>query len=171
MMHDFTAIYDLYKDPIFRYCLWKCRDRDVGQDMMQETFLRFFLCLQREEEIRLPRAFLYRIAHNLFISHARRKKEASLEQLIEAGFEPIVDPWHATYNRLASERPLQMLNKLRTPYRQAVRHRFIGGLSPAEIAQMTGESSNTISVRIFRGLKHLRSLLEEHPREHSTHSF
>ena len=163
MIHDFNAIYELYKDAIFRYCLWKCRDREVGQDMVQETFLRFYLCLQAGEEVRFPRAFLYRIAHNLFINHVRKKKEVSLDQLLEAGFEPTVDPWHETYSRLDSERPLKMLGKMRSPYKQVLHRRFIKGLDPGEIAHLTGETSNTVSVRIFRGLRHLRFLLRATP--------
>lgn len=126
---------------------------------MQETFLRFWICLQRKEQILLVRAFLYRIARNLIIDHVRRKKEASLEQLQEAGFEPIVDPWHQTYSHLDAEKLLKKLAVMRNPYRSVLRLHFIQGLTPANIATCTGETSNTISVRIFRGLKQLRSSL------------
>ncbi|TSC79915.1 MAG: RNA polymerase sigma-70 factor, ECF subfamily [Candidatus Peregrinibacteria bacterium Gr01-1014_25] len=160
---DFTPTYDLYGDAILRHCVWKCRDREVGQDLSQETFLRFYVCLQREEQIRHARAFLYRIAHNLFINHVRKKKETSLDRLLEAGFEPTVDPWHETYSQLDAERPLRTLRKLRSPYKQVLTRRFIQGLAPREIATVTGEAANTISVRIFRGLKHLRFLLEYAP--------
>lgn len=161
MTHDFTTIYDLYHDAIFRYCLWKCRDRDVGKDLTQEAFMRFWICLQREKQILHARAFLYRIAHNLFINHVRSKKEASLDQLLETGFEPAIDPWPQTYSRLDSERPLKKLGTMQDPYRQVLHYRFIRGLAPAEIATITGETSNVVSVRIFRGLKHLRLLIDE----------
>lgn len=162
-MPDFSSTYDLHHDAIFRYCLWKCRDRDLGLDLTQETFLRFWICLQREEDIRHARAFLYRIAHNLFVNHVRRKKEVSLDRLLEAGFEPAVDPWHRTIAMLDSERPLRKLGSLDRPYRQVLHRRFLQGLTPAEIAAKTGESSNTVSVRIFRGLKQLRGMLDEAP--------
>jgi DNA-directed RNA polymerase specialized sigma24 family protein len=51
MIEDFTTSYDLYKDAILRYCLWKSNNRDVGQDLMQETFLRFWICLRNEKKI------------------------------------------------------------------------------------------------------------------------
>ncbi len=163
MIHDFTATYTLYEDAIFRYCSWKTRDREVGRDLTQETFLRFYLCLERKEHILLPRAFLYRIAHNLFINHVRRKKEVSLDQLVENGFAPVTNPWHETHSHLDAQRPLQKLATLPRTYRQVLTRRFIQGLAPAEIATMMGEKSNTVSVRIFRGLKHLRGLLKEAP--------
>lgn len=160
MIHDFASVYDLHKDAIFRYCFWKCSDREVGQDLMQETFLRFWQCLQRNDRILIARAFLYRIAHNLFVDHVRKKKEVSLDGLLEAGFEPSVDPWQRTFNCLDAEKPLRRLGRMPKPYRQVLQRRFVQGLPPAEIAMITGESANTVSVRIFRGLKHLRVLLD-----------
>jgi RNA polymerase sigma-70 factor (ECF subfamily) len=160
MFEDFTAIYDLYRDSIFRYCLWKSGNRDIGEDLTQETFLRFWICLKRKDEILHTRAFLYRIAHNLFVSHIRRKKSVSLDQLQEAGFEPGIDPWQQTHNRLDAVRPMRELCKMRPSFKEVLRQRFMMGLTPAEIAMMNGETTNTISVRIFQGLKNLRLLVK-----------
>lgn len=160
---DFTAIYDLYQVAIFQYCLWECRDRELSKDLTQETFVRFWECLQRKQAILLPRPFLYKIAHNLVIDHIRKKREVSLDGLVNTGFEPSVDLWHETHNRLDAEKPLQKLATLAAPFREVLRHRFIGGLSPASIAEITGDMSNTVSVRIFRGIKNLRQLLNVRP--------
>ena len=160
MTQDFVALYDLYQEPIFRYCLGKCRDRELAKDLMQQTFMRFWQCLKRNEKILQERAFLYRIAHNLFVDYVRRKKEASLDQLVETGFEPTTDLWHQTHACLDSERPLSTLNAMEASYKQVLYSRFVLGLAPVEIAMLTGESPNTVSVRIFRGLKQLRGLLE-----------
>lgn len=157
VMKNFSAIYDLHHDAIYRYCNWKCRDNEVGQDLMQETFMRLYLSLQRKKEIQHVRAFLYRIAHNLIIDHVRGKKEASLDEMLETGFEPSVDLWHQTYSRLDSEKWFKKLSKMAKPYRQVLHRRFILGLNPSEIATMTGETSNTVSVRIYRGLTQLRA--------------
>lgn len=163
MIHDFIAIHDLYQEAIFRYCSRRCTDREVAKDLTQDTFLRFWVCLQRKDEILHERAFLYRIAHNLIIDHARRKREASLEQMLEGGFEPTVDHWPQTYSRLDAEKPMRKLRAMPSPYRQVLHSRFILGLNPAEIARKTGENPNTVSVRIFRGLKSLRLLLADSP--------
>jgi DNA-directed RNA polymerase specialized sigma24 family protein len=39
--------------------------------------------------------------------------------------------------------------------------RYVYDLSPREIARLTGESSNTVSVRIYRGLRQIRSYLPD----------
>jgi DNA-directed RNA polymerase specialized sigma24 family protein len=41
--------------------------------------------------------------------------------------------------------------------------RYVDGLSPQEIAGLIGESENVVSVRVHRGLKKLRALLEDGP--------
>ncbi len=161
MTTNFDDLYDLYRDAIVRYCTWKCRDSEVGADLAQETFLRFWQCMQRQEKILHQRAYLYRIAHNLFLDHVRRKKEVSLDELLDVGFEPSVDPWQRTYNQLESERPLEKMKTMAGPQRKVLHQRFMMGLAPSEIAALTGETSNAVSVRIHRGLKDLRFLLKD----------
>jgi len=51
---------------------------------------------------------------------------------------------------------MEVLNKLEEPYRQAVTLRYVDGLSPKEIAEIVGESTNNISVRINRGIEKLK---------------
>ncbi|NOS67442.1 MAG: RNA polymerase sigma factor [Candidatus Peribacteraceae bacterium] len=160
---DFTSLYDLHFDEVFRYCFWKCRDREIGMDLTQEAFLRFWICIQRKQDILHARAFLYKIVHNLFVDHVRRKKESSLDQLLETGFQPSTDPWHTTNNQLDAARPMQKLHAMDKPFKNVLQRRFILGQTPAQIAALTGETSNTVSVRIFRGLKHLRVLLKQEP--------
>ncbi len=163
VMGDFTALYELHHAAILRYCAWKSHDRDIGEDLVQDTFLRFWLCLERGEQVSNVRALLYRIAHNLFVDHVRRKKETSLDVLLEAGFEPSVDPWHVTVSALDARRPLEQLQTMQRPYRTVLHRRFMQGLLPADIATLTGESTNAVSVRIFRGLRQLRGMLKESP--------
>ncbi|KKW19080.1 MAG: RNA polymerase, sigma-24 subunit, ECF subfamily [Candidatus Adlerbacteria bacterium GW2011_GWC1_50_9] len=55
---------------------------------------------------------------------------------------------------------LEALQKLPEPYREAIVLRYIDQLSPGEIADIVGESENAVSVRIHRGLKKLRAILE-----------
>ena len=58
-------------------------------------------------------------------------------------------------------RALKALEELPEPYREAVVMRYVDGLSPTEIARTIGESENVVSVRVHRGLKKLKSLLED----------
>lgn len=160
---DFNANYKLHQDSILRFCVWKSRSSEVGEDLAQETFLRYFACLQRDEPIQNTRALLYRIARNLFIDHVRKKQESSLDDMLETGFEPSVDTWHETYSHLDAERPLREIQNMAHGFRTVLTQRFMKGLTPGEIGLKNGESANTVSVRIFRALKQLRTVLDQVP--------
>lgn len=59
-------------DKIYRYCYFKLYDKQLAQDITQETFLRFIrqdLSLDNHKE--LP--YLYTIAKNLCVDNFRKK--------------------------------------------------------------------------------------------------
>jgi RNA polymerase sigma-70 factor (ECF subfamily) len=53
----------------------------------------------------------------------------------------------------------EALKELPDEYRQVIVLRYINELRPQEIASITGETENTVSVRINRGIKKLRGHL------------
>jgi RNA polymerase sigma factor (sigma-70 family) len=55
-----------------------------------------------------------------------------------------------------NEQILEKINDLDPTHRQPVYLRFVEGLSPPEIGEVLGISSNTASVRVNRGLNELR---------------
>jgi RNA polymerase sigma-70 factor (ECF subfamily) len=66
----------------------------------------------------------------------------------------------AAIDRFEGSRALLMLKELPDSYREVLVMRYIDGLTPGEIAKVIKESENAVSVRIHRGLKKLRALLE-----------
>ena len=58
-------------DKIYRYCYYKVKNRDLAEDITQETFLRGIEAQGRGVDIR----YLYRIAPNLCIDEFRRAYE------------------------------------------------------------------------------------------------
>lgn len=156
---EFLAAYDQYADAIFRHCYFRVFDRERGKDLMQEVFLRAWEYLARGEKVLNMRAFLYRIANNLIVDESRKKREASLEKLQEDGFDPAKDETESMQNRIDRDKILATLGRLDECYRDILIMRYVNELTPAEIAALTGESANTVSVRIYRALKHLRVLL------------
>ena len=160
---EFLEAYDAYADAIFRHCAYRLLDRERGRDLMQETFMRAWEYLAKGEKVDNMRAFLYRVANNLIVDAVRKKKEMSLEKMMEEdGFEPGKDTTPDLHRRLEKDRIIAALSKLEQPYREVIILRYIDELPPAEIAQLLGVSANVVSVRIHRGLKQLRSILQQH---------
>lgn len=156
-LEKFSAAYDEYKDAIFRHCYFHTFDRERAKDLLQETFVKTWEYLAAGNDVDNVRAFLYKVATNLVINAARKKKEQSLDALQEQGFDPAGSDDVAGRDYIAETRVIEHLGKIEEPYRSAVTMRYIEGLSPTEIAEITGENANAVSVRINRGLKQLRS--------------
>ena len=157
----FNDAYEAYADAIFRHCYFRVFDRDRARDLMQDAFVRTWEYLMKGEQIDNIRAFLYRVANNLVIDDVRKKKEASLDSLMEAGFNPGFDGSQEMKNKVDEWKVLSTFKKIEKHYREVLIMRHIDGLSPSEIAEITGESSNVISVRLHRGTQQLRNHLND----------
>jgi RNA polymerase sigma-70 factor, ECF subfamily len=157
---EFLEAYDTYADAIFRHCYYRLFDRERAKDVMQDTFVRTWEYLQKGEKVDNIRALLYRIANNLIIDFVRKKKEASLDAMQEEGFDPATDDdMSHIAERLDGGQAIEALKQLDDTHREVLVLRYVNGLQPAEIAEITGETANTVSVRIHRGLGKLRILL------------
>jgi len=156
----FEKAYTDYSNAIFRHCYFRVFDRERGKDLMQETFMRTWTYLCDDKTVDNMRAFLYRIANNLIIDYIRKKKESSLDALQEKGFEPGYDAVAEMQRNVDESTIIANLGHLEKEYRDALVMRYIDGLTPAEIAEILGESANTISVRLHRGLKQLKVHLQ-----------
>lgn len=70
------------------------------------------------------------------------------------------DPLEEAMDRFDGSRALAILVELPDMYREVIAMRYVHDLSIREVAEATGVSENVISVRLHRGLKKLRALLE-----------
>ena len=73
----FKQAYEDHKDEIFRHCYFHTFDRELAKDLLQETFLKTWEYIVAGNDIENVRAFLYRVATNLVINAAKKKKEQS----------------------------------------------------------------------------------------------
>lgn len=167
MDHDeiqdhFLAVYDQYGSDIFRFCVLKVSNREVAQDITQEVFMRLWQQLRNGTDVKNERALLYTMARNLVIDWYRRRKEQSLDAMTDEGFEFASDE-HGSIEKHAQVREvLEVVNDLDDPSREALTLRFVDGFSPKDIADITGETANAISVRINRALKKVQDRLHIH---------
>lgn len=157
----FEKIYEKEADAIFRFCLTKVSDREQALDITQETFLRLWQSLAEEREILNDRAFLFTVARRLVIDWYRKKKSVSLDDIFygqeEQTYE-ISDEMTTGHLLLGVEGRylLDKIDEITSVNREAVYLRFIEDLSPSEIGEILGISTNNASVRINRGLMELR---------------
>lgn len=161
--NSFQTFYSNHSDALFRFCFTKVRDRHIAIDLVQESFIRLWDYVKKQDDITYPKALLYRIAHNLVIDWSRKKKSQSLDTILDAGLEfasnEDLGPDHVSRDDMRVV--MRTLEKLSAPYRETIIMRYVDGLSVSEIADLTGEQANAVSVRIHRAMEKLRIELKD----------
>ncbi len=159
---QFLAAYDVYADALYRHIFFRVHDRELAQDLLADTFTRVWQYFSSGNTIDNTKAFLYRTAHNLVIDHYRSKKEESLDEMAEAGFDPADAAGDKAVSTAEVTQITAMLDKIPKAYRDVVAMRYVEELNPEEIGEILGESANTVSVRIHRGVAMVRKELGLH---------
>ena len=170
IQHTFTKAFESYSDELFRHASMRLSDRDRALELTQECFMKVFE-YAKKEQVRELRPFLYRTLRHLIIDEYRRKKSVSLEAMAEKSEDMNVEDFlpsddsnslEAAIERFDGKRAMDALQTLPDTYREVISLRYVEGLSPGEIGDIVGESENTVSVRIHRGLRKLKEILQNH---------
>ena len=151
----------MWFDPVRRYLYYRCGDPDLASDMAQETFVRVW------EKKLVPRdgkaaGLLYKVAHDLMISHYRREKVKMNYRgqlgLSETDSSPedylIFQELMGKYNDLLARMP----EKQRTVF---LLHRA-DELKYQEIAARMGISVKAVEKRMTLALKLIRKELGDY---------
>lgn len=159
MRDEFLAAYDAHADSIFRFAFAKTSDKTLADDIVQETFLRAWDSVVRGAQVRLWKPYVFQIAYRLIIDSYRKRSMESLDKLSEEGFEAVDE--HTDIPQSAEVGHVRRtIAELPDHYRDVILLRFVEGLSPKDIARVTGLSHNVVSVRIHRGIRELRTRLD-----------
>ena len=78
-LRETEAVFAAYRESLIRYLRYHMEDNSEAEDIAQETFVRYYESRVRREEILQPRAWLFRVAHNLVIDYGRKKKPVLLD--------------------------------------------------------------------------------------------
>lgn len=158
----FLQAYDEHADALFRHCYFRLFDRERAKDAVQETFMRAWKFVAKGGNVKHMKAFLFRTALNVIIDEQRKAKHRqhpSLDELKETGQEPSHTPTPQLQDRVEVDRILSYCKQLSDEYREVLLLRYVEDLTPAEIARVTGQTANRISVRLHRALKQLQSII------------
>ena len=68
------------RDSLVRYLRYHGNDHQEAEDIAQESFIRYFEARIGKEKILQPRAWLFRVAHNLMIDRGRKKRPDLLDE-------------------------------------------------------------------------------------------
>jgi len=151
---------------VYRTLYGMCRgDADLAADLTQETYRRAWQALPEFEGRAEASTWLFRIAVNTFLQHARRPR--LFQPLDDAGVgdgamaDPTPDPASQLLQDERGERVRCALATLPDELRFAVAARFWGELPVAEIARLENLTPMGVRLRLRRAMAALRRAIEE----------
>ena len=158
-----------HQSKIYGFIYSKLADRDVCDDVFQDTFIKVIKTLKsnsyNEEGKFLP--WVMRIAHNLIIDHFRKIKRMPMSRETEdfSIFSFISDGVATIENQLISsqiEADIQkIINELPNDQKEVLKMRIYQDLSFKEISEITGVSINTALGRMRYAIINLRKVIEK----------
>lgn len=158
---QFITTYTELTDKIFKYFLFRVYSRDDAKELAQETFIKVWKYIADGKEIQNLNAFVYKVAYHLVVDNSKKRKEQSLDELFEDGFNIEEEKSMSTKDKQDCLAAFQVIDKLDESYKEILMLRYVDDLPVNEIAQTLGLSENLVSVRIHRGLNQLRTNIEK----------
>jgi len=154
-----TSAHLNYAKKLNAYACFRLSDCSLGEDLVQNTFMKTWIYLVKGGKIKTMRALLYHILNDLIIDEYRKHKTySSLNFLIEKGFEPSTNNSEQFFNFLDGKASVFLIDRLPEAYKNIIYMRYVQELSIEEMATLTGQSKNSVKVRAHRGLKKLKLL-------------
>jgi RNA polymerase sigma-70 factor (ECF subfamily) len=156
-----TAAHEEYEKGLNVHAFFKIHNNDLGEDLVQDTFMKTWKYLVKGGKIEQMKAFLYHILNNLIIDEYRKRKTSSLDDLLDKGFEIGFDEIEKNTNIADGKAALLLINFLPKKDQEIIKMRYIQELSITEISEITKQTKNTIAVQIHRGMNKLKVLYRE----------
>lgn len=166
----FDTLLRRHQSKLFSYILRIVKNRDIADDIFQETFVKIIMTLKqgRYAESGKFGAWLTRIAHNLIIDHFRQEKsensistddeEVNLLNRRDLCDENIEDLMVNDQIRTDVRRIIEALPEAQ---REVLMMRYYSNMSFKEIADATGVSINTALGRMRYAIMNMRRIAEE----------
>jgi RNA polymerase sigma-70 factor (ECF subfamily) len=162
-----------YERPVFSLILRMVRDRQLAEDLAQETFIKALNAIGSYRPEFKFSSWIFKIANNAAIDHLRRREldtlsidgaphatsaediEATALQIGDRGETPLAE-LEARELGTAIERAI---GRLRPEYRSCIMLRHVEGMAYEEIAQLLDLPLGTVKTYIHRARHELRDML------------
>ena len=159
-----------HQQRLFSFIYSKVQDRDITEDIFQDTFIKVIRTLKRgnynEEGKFLP--WVMRIAHNLVIDHFRKSNRMpSFKNTDEFDIFSVLGDGSLNAEKQIIQEQIhndvrELVNELPQEQKEVLVMRMYKDMSFKEISENTGVSINTALGRMRYALINMRKLIEKH---------
>ena len=166
---SFETLLSRHKNRVFAFIMSKVKNRDITEDIFQDTFIKVINSLKRgkynEEGKFLP--WMMRISHNLVIDHFRKEaKMRKVRPTAEFDIFDILDDGSKNQEEMMIQTQVHadlniLIEQLPEDQKEVLKMRYFEDLSFKKIAKLTDSSINTSLGRMRYALINLRKLAEK----------
>lgn len=167
----FDELLKRYKDKLYNYIYMIVQNREVAEDVFQDTFTRVIVTIKskRYNEKGRFQGFLFRLAHNLIVDIYRQEQTAQFINPTEAGYDIFNDKElcdQPLEDRVSYEQVLRdvrrLIHFLPENQQEIIRMRFYDDMSFKDIADALQISINTALGRVRYAIINMRNMAAEH---------
>ena len=158
-----SRLFEEARDDVYRYLLTLGLHPPRAQEATQEVFLRLYTTLRKGEEIQNPRAWIFRVAHNLGLKiRARQNAEEPFEPELGARYAARVTDTPES-DLIERERMLRFHSAVEGLSEQQRRCLFLRmeGLRYPEIGSTLGISASAVGEFLRRAMVRLKKVRYE----------
>lgn len=166
----FDTLLQRYQSKVYSYILHIVKNRDVADDIFQETFVKIIMTLRqgRYTDTGKFAAWLNRIAHNLIIDYYRQEKSENSVSIDNEDADMLNrrDLCDANIEDMLVDLQIRddvrrIIDALPQPQREVLVMRYYNDMSFKEIAEATGVSINTALGRMRYAIMNMRRIANE----------
>ncbi|OGP65893.1 MAG: hypothetical protein A2169_03665 [Deltaproteobacteria bacterium RBG_13_47_9] len=163
-------IFDRYHKKVYSIAYGVLRQKEDALDVVQEVFIKLFRSIKNFEGKSQFYTYLYRMAMNTSIDHARKVKRFRTSSIDENERFQLSDDIEKRPDRILIHKELEermelAMGKLPADQRAAIIFREVEGLSYQEIAEAMKCSIGTVMSRLHYGRKRMQKLLKDYIKE------
>lgn len=157
-----AEIFELLRDPVYRYLVGMLGDPAEAEDLVQDAFLRLYVHLCDGQHVGNVRAWTYRVAHNLALDHLRRNDHVELldavvwDRICEKEKHRVPDAELCLLEKERRELFQKAVERL-SPQERSCLSLKAEGLTYREIGEVLGLRISTVATFVERGIKKLLS--------------
>jgi len=148
-----AAVYQEFNQRVFAYCMKILADRQLAEDVVQETFLKVREHARSIQRIESFKSWVFRIARNEALMQLRQRR--SNGQIEDESVWSEETPHQQFVALERSEIVNRLLNSLKHEYREVLVLLVYENMSYAEIASVTGATESSVKSRVFRARKEM----------------
>jgi RNA polymerase sigma factor (sigma-70 family) len=164
---SFEVLVKRYQSKIYTTAMLVVRDRYVAEDILQDTFLRFYEAVMDGRYVHYDKtkAYLVRVSHNLAIDYVRRKTKApiisnvdgkNIFDFLNIGKEISLDDFDKDIRK---EQLKWAISQLPDREREVFMLRYFAGMKFKEISEMIQVNENTCLGRMRSAIGILKKYL------------